>query len=98
MLFRSMMIVIVVGIGMYYFTGDGTTPAYGITDMPELFRTAKTIHLKGWLYRPGRKTPDGNDVLPVNWNSGPTWKMAKSGIPQAAHPAEAMPPQLRLES
>jgi hypothetical protein len=60
------MIVIVVGIGIYYFTGDGTTPAYGITDMPELFRTVRTIHLKGWHYYPGHKTPDGNDVLPVN--------------------------------
>ena len=60
------MIVIVVGIGIYYLTGDGTTPVYGITDMPELFRTVRTVHLKGWHYYPGHKTPDGNDVLPVN--------------------------------
>jgi len=60
------MIVIVVGIGIHYFTGDGTTPAYGITDVPELFRAVRTVHLKGWHYYPGHKTPDGNDVLPVN--------------------------------
>jgi len=62
----AVMIVIVVGIGIYYFTGDGTTPAYGITDMPELFRTVRTVHLKGWHYYSGRKTPDGDDVPPVN--------------------------------
>ena len=64
-------IVIVAGVGIRYFTGRGTTPVYGITDMPELFRTARTVHLKGWLYHPGCKTPDGNDVPPVNlerWN------------------------------
>jgi len=60
-------IAIAVGFGVHYFTGGGTTPVYGITDMPQLFKMAKTIHLKGWLYRPGCKTPDGNDVPPVNW-------------------------------
>ena len=59
-------IAIAIGFGVHYFTGNGTTPAYGITDMPELFRTVKTVHLKGWLYHPGCKTPDGNDVPPVN--------------------------------
>ncbi len=62
----AVIIVIVVGSGIHYFTGDGTTPAYGITDMPELFRTVRTVHLKGWHYYPGRKTPEGNDVPPVN--------------------------------
>ena len=60
------MIVIAFGIGIYYFTGDGTTPVYGITDVPELFRTVRTVHLKGWHYYPGHKTPDGDDVPPVN--------------------------------
>jgi hypothetical protein len=60
-------IIIAVGIGMYYFTGDGTTPVYGMTDVPKLFRMARTVHLKGWLYHPGDKTPDGDDVPPVNW-------------------------------
>ncbi|MHC4727642.1 MAG: hypothetical protein ACYS17_10495, partial [Planctomycetota bacterium] len=61
------LIIIATGFGIYYLSGGGTAPVYGITDIPELFRTAKTIHLKGWLYRPGLKTPDGNDVLPVEW-------------------------------
>ncbi len=59
-------IAIAIGFGVHYFTGGGTTPVYGITDMPELFRTVKTVHLKGWHYYPGDKTPDGNDVPPVN--------------------------------
>ena len=70
-LIATAVIVIVAGVGIHYFTIGGTTPVYGITDMPELFRTARTVHIKGWLYRPGRKTPDGNDVPPVNleqWN------------------------------
>jgi hypothetical protein len=61
------MIVIVVGIGIYNLTGGGTTPVYGITDMPELFRKVRIVHLKGWLYYPGDKTPDGDDVPPVDW-------------------------------
>jgi hypothetical protein len=28
------------------------TPAYGITDLPELLKKAKTIHMKGWVYFP----------------------------------------------
>jgi len=63
----AVVIVIAVGYGVFYFTELGTTPVYGITDMPELFRTTRTLHLKGWLYRPGRQTPDGNDVPPVNF-------------------------------
>jgi len=29
-----------------------TKPTYGITDMPELIKKAKTIHMKGWVYFP----------------------------------------------
>lgn len=43
-------IIIIVFTGMYYFSGsiDGTTPAYGITDVPKILRQACTIHIKGW--------------------------------------------------
>ncbi len=45
-------ITVAVGIGVYCVTGsfDGTTPAYGMSDVPELFRKARGIHLQGWLH------------------------------------------------
>ncbi len=59
--------VIIIAIALSItFLDKSVTPAYGITDMPELFRTVRTVHLKGWHYYPGHKTPDGNDVPPVN--------------------------------
>ncbi|HUU16902.1 MAG TPA: hypothetical protein VMW72_07130 [Sedimentisphaerales bacterium] len=45
-------IIIAVGICMYYFTGDGTTPVYGMSSLPELLRSAKNIYAKGWMYVP----------------------------------------------
>ena len=60
-------VIIAIGISIHYFTGSGTSPAYGITDVPELFSKARTLHLRGWRYFPGKKMPDGNDVPPVNW-------------------------------
>ncbi len=59
--------VIIIAVALSItFLDKSVTPAYGITDMPELFRTVRTAHLKGWHYYPGHKTPDGNDVPPVN--------------------------------
>jgi hypothetical protein len=82
-------IVIAVGFGVLYLTELGTTPVYAITDMPELLRTTRTLHLKGWLYHPGCKTPDGNDVLPVNWEqwydleNGREWSTTSSASGRA---------------
>ena len=43
--------------GIYLFGGsfDGSSVAYGITDVPELINKAKTIHIKGWVYFPARQ-------------------------------------------
>lgn len=51
-------IIIAALVAIHRFGGsiDVTTPAYGITDVPRLIKTAKTIHMKGWLYYP--KTPE----------------------------------------
>lgn len=38
------------------------TPAYGITDLPELIKNAKTMHIKGWVYPPQREQEDGEPV------------------------------------
>jgi len=62
-------IIITTGIGIYYFT-CGTTPAFGITDLPELFEQAKVIHIQGWNYFAGHRMPDGAEIPPAeidNW-------------------------------
>jgi hypothetical protein len=41
------------------------TPAYGITDMPELFNKARTIHIQGRVYFPRHTMPDGQEISPV---------------------------------
>lgn len=61
----AVIIVIVVGIGIYYFTGDGTTPVYGMSDLPELFRKARVIHTQGLNYFPRHAMPDGQEIPPV---------------------------------
>ncbi len=50
-------IITAVLTGIYLFGGsfDGSSVAYGITDVPELIKKAKTIHIKGWVYFPARQ-------------------------------------------
>lgn len=43
------MLIVVLSIT---FLDRTVTPAYGITDLPELLLSAKTIHIKGWSYFP----------------------------------------------
>jgi len=62
-------IIIAVGICMYYFTGDGTTPLYGMSDLPELFEQAKVIHIQGWKYFGGHRMPNGKKIPPVEINN-----------------------------
>jgi len=56
-------IIIAVLAGIYQFRG--TTAAYGITDVPELFKQARVIHTQGWMYFPGHKMPKGQEIPPV---------------------------------
>jgi hypothetical protein len=51
-------IIIAVLIGINHFGGpiDGSSVAYGITDLPELIKKAKTIHMKGWVYFPNTQS------------------------------------------
>lgn len=43
-------IIIAVGIGTHYFTGDGATPVYGITEALKVYRNANTVHITGWIF------------------------------------------------
>jgi hypothetical protein len=57
------MIVAGVAIGIYQYTGsfDGANVAYGMTDVPGLYKNARVIHLQGWLHYnltdKGKKVP-----------------------------------------
>jgi len=44
--------IIIVCVLSITFLDRTVTPAYGITDLPELLLSAKTIHIKGWSYFP----------------------------------------------
>jgi len=41
-------------LALNYFTGsiDVTSVAYGISDLPKLLETAKTVHIRGWRHYP----------------------------------------------
>jgi hypothetical protein len=41
---------------------DIAKPAYGITDLPELIKNAKTMHMKGWFYSSQAKQESGEPV------------------------------------
>ncbi|MHC4394925.1 MAG: hypothetical protein ACYS1A_04655 [Planctomycetota bacterium] len=63
--------VIIIAVVLAITLLDKTvTPAYAITDLPELFKQAKIIHIQGWQYFGGHRMPDGQEVPPVevdNW-------------------------------
>lgn len=50
-------VVIAVGafLGLNHLIGDGTSKAYGMPDVPRIFHSAKTIHMKGKIYFPEEK-------------------------------------------
>ena len=53
--------VIIIAVVLSITFWDRTVaPAYGITDLPELLLSAKTIHIKGWSYFP--EATDGGKV------------------------------------
>lgn len=60
-------IIVAALVGLNHFTGsiDVATPAYGITDVPELFKKASVIHTRGWMYFPRHKMPKGQEIPPV---------------------------------
>ena len=45
-------VIIVTAVLSITILEKSATPAYGITDLPELFKKARTIHMKGWVYFP----------------------------------------------
>ena len=63
--------VIIIAVALsIIFLDKSATPAYAVTDMPELFEQAKVIHIQGWHYFGGDRMPNGKKIPPVevdNW-------------------------------
>ena len=54
-------LIIVAAVLSITILNKSATPAYGITDLPELFKKARTIHIKGWVYFPNGQ--DGREPV-----------------------------------
>ena len=68
--FAAAAAIIVVAVLSITILDKSATPAYGITDLPELFEQAKVIHIQGWQYFGGHRMPNGKKIPPVevdNW-------------------------------
>ena len=48
-------VIIVAAVLSITILDKSATDAYGITDLPELIKKARTIHIKGWVYFPARQ-------------------------------------------
>jgi len=63
--------VIIIAVALsIIFLNKSATPAYGITDLPELFEQARVMHIQGWQYFAGHRMPNGEKIQPVeidNW-------------------------------
>jgi len=68
--FAAAAAIIVAAVLSITFLDKSVPPAYGITDLPELFEQAKVIHIQGWQYFGGDRMPNGKKIPPVevdNW-------------------------------
>ncbi|MHC4461178.1 MAG: hypothetical protein ACYS6W_13790 [Planctomycetota bacterium] len=59
-------VIIVTAVLSITILEKSATPAYGITDLPELLKKARTIHVKGWVYFPNRQVY-GQDPAKVEY-------------------------------
>lgn len=48
----AVIIAVLIGVNQFDSSIDLAKPAYGITDVPELFQAARAIHMKGRMYFP----------------------------------------------
>lgn len=70
MKFAAAAAIIVAAVISITILDKSAAPAYGITDLPELFEQAKIIHIQGWKYFAGHRMPNGKRIPPVeidNW-------------------------------
>ena len=55
-------VIIVTAVLSITILDKSATPAYGITDLPELIKNAKTMHMKGWFYSSQAEQESGEPV------------------------------------
>jgi len=67
--FAAAAAIIVAAVLSISILDKSATPAYGITDLPELFEQAKVIHIQGWQYFSGHRMPNGKKIPPVEINN-----------------------------
>ncbi|HUS72627.1 MAG TPA: hypothetical protein VMY06_06120, partial [Sedimentisphaerales bacterium] len=68
--FAAAAAIIVAAVLSITILDKSATPAYAVTDLPELFEQAKVIHIQGWQYFGGHRMPNGKKIPPVeidNW-------------------------------
>jgi hypothetical protein len=53
-------VIIIAAVLLITILDKSATPAYGITDVPELLKKAKTLHIKGCVFFPDPTSPDKN--------------------------------------
>jgi hypothetical protein len=63
--FAAAAAIIVVAVLSLTILDKSAAPAYGITDLPELYEQAKIIHIQGWQYFAGHRMPNGKKIPPV---------------------------------
>ena len=75
-------IAIIIGINQFGGSIDLVKPAYGITDVAELFQAAKTIHMKGRMYFPLSKPGKEQSSVEVEYwldMENSRWKLTHPG-------------------
>ena len=65
--FAAAAVIIVTAVLSITILDKSATPAYGITDLPELLKKARTIHIKGWVYFPARQNGGETAKLEVEY-------------------------------
>jgi hypothetical protein len=68
--FAAAAVIVIAVVLAINFLDNWVPPAYGVTDLPELFEQAKVIRIQGWQYFAGHRMPNGKKIRPVqidNW-------------------------------
>jgi len=84
-------IAIAAGIGIHYFTRGGTSLAYGMTDVPALLRSARTLHSQStyWRYCDNPDLPEFAQAIVIpseNWVDVPNMREHRIGFQSWSRP------------
>jgi len=82
-------IIVAVLVGIHHFGGsiDGTSKVYAMSNVPELFQSAKTIHMKGRMYFPSLNPGKEQASVEVEY-----WLDIENGRWRLTHPGYSSGP------